>query len=309
MTDNAPTIPGYEVLKEIASGGMAAVYKCCRESDNQVVAAKVPGGALAGNEAFAEAFRGEALRAKAVKHPNVVEVFDVCEGPAPWILMEYVKGSSLATLLSQEGRLAPERALRIALAVARALEAAHGAGIVHRDVKPANILIGEDGVPKLVDFGISCALECVDPEVLAQAGIMAGTVEYMSPEQCRGSQVDARSDIYSLGIVLYEMMTGGPPFTGPHATVILSHVQDQPKKLARLVDGISPEIEDLVGVALAKTAEERYASAADMAERISKVLGEDSADAGYVPAAAPVVGDLAEEDGRPTKLWKDPGDG
>jgi len=311
MTDNAPTIPGYQVLKEIASGGMASVYKCCRESDNQVVAVKAPSEALAGDAAFVEAFRAEALRAKAVKHQNVVEVLDVSEGPCPWILMEYVKGSSLATLLSREGRLAPERALRVALAIARALEAAHEAGIVHRDVKPSNILIDEGGTPKLADFGISCALESVDVEALAQAGIMAGTVEYMSPEQCRGSAVDARSDIYSLGIVLYEMIAGGPPFTGPHATVILSHVQDQPKKLASLVDGVSPEIEDVVGKALGKTPEERYASAAEMAERIAKVLGEDTEDVAYeAPAVgAPTVGDLAEEDARPTKLWKDPGTG
>lgn len=311
MTDNAPIVPGYQVLKKIASGGMAAVYKCCREADNHVVALKVPGASLAEDSAFVEAFRAEALRAKAVKHQNVVAVLDVSEGPSPWILMEYVKGSSLAALLSQEGRLAPERALRIARAVARALDAAHGAGVLHRDVKPSNILIDEGGIPKLVDFGISCALESVDPEALSQAGILAGTVEYMSPEQCRGSQVDARSDVYSLGIVLYEMIAGGPPFTGPHATVILSHVQDQPKKLATLVDGVSREIEDLVGTALAKTPEDRYASAAEMAERIAKVLGEDGGDAACeLPAAvATAPGDLAEEDARPTKLWKDPGAG
>ena len=309
MTENKPTFPGYQVLRELAAGGMGSVYKCCRETDNRVVAVKVPKEPLSRIPVFVEAFRNEALRAKAIKHKNIADVIEVSGGDAPCIIMEYVKGCSLASLIAERGRLSQERSLRIALRTLQALEAAHAAGIVHRDVKPSNILLDERGAPKLVDFGIAGALESIDAEVLAETGAFAGTAEYMSPEQCRGAQIDPRCDLYSLGIVLYEMLAGTVPFTGPHSTVILSQVQDQPKKLSSLIDGVSQEVEEIVMKALQKQPEDRFQTAAEMAESIREVLGEDaSADES---TAEPVSvgeggGDLAEEDSRPTKLWKDP---
>lgn len=313
--ENEKSFAGYRVLKKIGSGGMATVYKCFSDSENRVVAVKVPVESLAGAPSFVEAFKREARAAMAVEHPNVGRVLAVGDDPeAPIIVMEYVKGRSLAATLAERGKLSPGEALRIAAAVASALQAAHDAGIVHRDVKASNVIIDEGGRPKLLDFGIAGALESVDVDTLAEQSSVAGTAEYMSPEQCQGGEVGAPSDIYSLGVLLYEMLTGCVPFTGPRLSVVLSQVQDTPAKPSQAAEGMSGEIDELVMKMLEKNPQDRFETAAGVAARIgaiADVAGLEVSEGGAEVVSAQhqarydgaASAETVEEDERPTKLW------
>jgi len=211
------TLGKYRIEAEISHGGMGTVYRGVHAETGQIVAVKVLQPALAADRAFLQRFRREVLALQQVRHPNVIEVFDVgSEGAIHYYAMEFL-ASSLADLV-RGGPLAPRRAVAIALQVARGLEAAHAAGFCHRDIKPGNVLFTADGVAKITDFGIA---KISDATRVTQTGAIVGTPTYMAPEQAEGPDVDARADIYSLGCVLYEMLVGKPPFDGHTALDVL----------------------------------------------------------------------------------------
>ena len=220
----------YELHRRLGRGGMAEVYLARDQLLDRPVAVKVLFPALATDQGFVERFRREAQAAANLQHPNIVSVFDWGEANGTYfIVMEYVEGHTLAEMLRDEGRLHPDRAAEITADIAAALGFAHRNRVVHRDVKPGNVLITRDGGVKVADFGIARALSDSTDQNLTKTGSVMGTATYFSPEQARGAAVDPRSDIYSLGCVLYEMTTGHPPFTGDSAVAIAyKHVQENP---------------------------------------------------------------------------------
>lgn len=254
----------YRIQSQLGEGGMAIVHKAMDVLLHRIVAIKVLRPQYAGDEEFVERFRREAQAAASLSHPNVVNIFDVGEADdVHYIVLEYVQGQNLKQIVRDEGRLVPRRAVRIAAAVARALQAAHERQLVHRDIKPHNILITTEGRVKVTDFGIARASSASN---LTEAGMVIGSVHYFSPEQARGEAVGPAADLYSLGVVLYEMLTGGVPFTGDSpVAVALKHLQDTVRPPGELVSAIPPWLEHVVLKALAKDPAQRYRSAAQMA--------------------------------------------
>ena len=250
----------YELAGEIGQGGMAKVFKAIDKRLGRPVAVKVLAPALANDQAFVQRFQREAEAAARLNHPNIVGVFDSGSvGDVHYIVMELVEGRTLAEILAQDGRLLPERASEIGESVCSALTAAHAAGIVHRDVKPGNIMITPRGEVKVMDFGIA---RMDTGQTVAQTAAVMGTASYLSPEQAQGGPIDARSDIYSVGIVLYEMLTGRPPFAGDSAvSVAMQHVQEAPVPPSQTVSGIPPTLDSIVMRAMSKNAANRYQSA------------------------------------------------
>ena len=212
---------------------------------------------------FVERFRREAQAAANLSHPNIVNVYDWGKHSGTYfIAMEYVDGRTLADILRSNGHVTPKQAAEIASEVAAALGFAHAAGLVHRDVKPANILIGSNGQVKVADFGIARAMNAPTESNLTQAGAVMGTATYFSPEQAQGAQPDPRSDLYSLGIVMYEMVAGRPPFTGQNpVSIAYKQVHDNPQPLNQLVADVPRAYEAIVAKLLAKDPRVRYASA------------------------------------------------
>src|SRR5204863_3181074 len=217
----------YEIQRLLGHGGMAEVYLGTDRVLGRQVAVKVLGPQFARDATFVARFRREAQAAAALNHPNVVSVYDTgSDDGTHFIVMEYVRGKTLSDVIREDAPLLPERAAEIAQGVAQALAFAHKGGIIHRDVKPGNIMLTPTGDVKVMDFGIARA---TSSESLTQTATVLGTATYFSPEQAQGEPVDARSDVYSLGIVLYEMLTGRPPFNGDSAvTVAYKHVREQP---------------------------------------------------------------------------------
>jgi eukaryotic-like serine/threonine-protein kinase len=287
----------YEIEATLGEGGMARVYRGTDGVLGRPVAIKVLADRYAGDDTFVTRFRREAQAAAALNHPNVVSVFDTGDdGQAHYIVMEYVPGQTLADVLKREGPLDPDRAARIAEDVATALQAAHERGLVHRDVKPGNVMIDPEGRTKVMDFGIARAAA---DDTLTQTGAVLGTAGYLSPEQAQGTTVDARSDIYSLGCVLYETLTGRPPFTGDSPVAIAyAHVNDQPDPPSAHRPGIPPELEAVTMKALAKNPDDRYGSASELrdalaAARAAGVATEPMAMAGGDTAVMPAPGSTA----------------
>lgn len=254
----------YRIQSQLGEGGMAIVYKAMDIVLHRVVAIKVLRPQYAGDDEFVERFRREAQAAASLSHPNVVNIFDVGEaGGVHYIVLEYVQGQNLKQIVREEGRLVPRRAARIAAAVARALQAAHERQLVHRDIKPHNILITPEGRVKVTDFGIARATSA---STLTEAGMVIGSVHYFSPEQARGQAVGPAADLYSLGVVLYEMLTGRVPFDGDSpVAVALKHLQDTPRPPREIVNAIPSWLEQVVLKALAKDPARRYRSASQMA--------------------------------------------
>lgn len=258
----------YRLDEVIGRGGMSTVYRGIDLSLDRVVAVKVALDPLVEQSPiYLARFTREAHAAAAIGHPGVVTVYDAgADGPTRFIVMEFVPGRSLADILREEHPLNPDRAASIAAAVADALSAAHTAGIIHRDVKPGNIMVTPDGSVKVLDFGIARAL---DSKTLTQTATVLGTSAYMSPEQALGQPVDARSDIYSLGCVLYEMLTGEPPFIADvSAAVLHQHVRVEPIPARERNPGIPPALGELVMQMLAKSPSDRPQTAAEVRERL-----------------------------------------
>ena len=266
----------YELHRQLATGGSADVFLARDQLLNRPVAVKVLNATLSEDSEFVERLRREAQVVASLNHQNIVGVFDQGEQEgAPFIVMEYVEGRSLADILRSEGRLHPDRAATIAVDVAAALDAAHRQGMVHMDVKPGNVLITSDGQVKLADFGIAKALtEGHETDYTAEGGTVMGTATYLSPEQAQGHKVGPRSDVYSLAVVLYEMMTGRPPFIGDSpAAIARQHVEQPPQPPRRLGVDIAQSLEAITLKGLAKSPVNRYPSVRDFAADLKRYLG------------------------------------
>jgi eukaryotic-like serine/threonine-protein kinase len=251
----------YEVTHLIARGGMAQVYRALDTRLGRHVALKVLFPELSVDRTFVERFRREAQAAANLSHPNIVAVYDWGEDEGTYfIVMELITGTSLATALRAEKTMPATRAATIAAQVATALSYAHRHGVVHRDIKPGNVLITDDGQVKVTDFGIAQAIST--EEGLTMAGSVMGTAAYFSPEQAEGAVVDGRSDLYSLGVVLYEMLAGRTPFVGDSPVAVASmHVRNPPPKLRDLSPAVPEALERVTMHALAKSPDDRYQSA------------------------------------------------
>jgi serine/threonine-protein kinase len=284
----------YELGPSIGSGGMAEVYRGVDVRLGRDVAVKVLRADLARNPSFQTRFRREAQAAASLNAPTIVSVFDTGEDDTgvPYIVMELLHGRTLRDVLLSEGRLLPQRACEVVADVCAALEVSHAAGIVHRDIKPANVMLTRDGDVKVMDFGIARAAADAASSVTQTATVL-GTAAYLSPEQARGDQVDARSDLYSTGCVLYELLTGAPPFTGDSAVaVVYQHVGEDPPAPSAHDAGLSPALDAVVLKAMRKHPEHRYQSAAEMREDLLR-----AADGRAVRAAPVQEPHLVFEDG------------
>jgi Tol biopolymer transport system component/tRNA A-37 threonylcarbamoyl transferase component Bud32 len=256
----------YQILEEIAAGGMATVYKAYDTRLERVVALKTPLPQYARDKVFVQRFLREARTAAGFDHPNIITIFDVEKhAKTPYFTMQYVE-RTLRDLLEERGPLSLAEALSIVSQIASALDYANQRGYVHRDVKPTNILVTQKGEVILTDFGIAKA---ADGTKLTRTGELVGSPRYMSPEQIKGSDVDYRSDIYSLGIVCYEMLGGKPPFAGPTAAVLHSHVYDPPEPLQTQDPNVPVAVARAVHKALAKKRTDRYSSAGEMASALA----------------------------------------
>lgn len=258
----------YELGEIIGFGGMSEVHLARDLRLHRDVAVKVLRADLARDPSFYLRFRREAQNAAALNHPAIVAVYDTGEaetasGPLPYIVMEYVDGMTLRDIVHTDGPIPSQRAIEIIADVCQALNFSHQHGIIHRDVKPANIMISQAGAVKVMDFGIARAI--ADNTSVTQTAAVIGTAQYLSPEQARGEKVDARSDVYSLGCVLYEILSGQPPFTGDSpVAVAYQHVREDPVPLSHKNPDIAPELDAVVLKALAKNPDNRYQTAAQM---------------------------------------------
>ena len=275
----------YELDGVVGRGGMAEVYRARDIRLDRIVAVKTLREDLARDATFQARFRREAQSAASLNHPSIVAVYDTGEdmaGPAhvPYIVMEYVDGRTLRELLRDDRRLLPERALEITDGVLRALDYSHRNGIVHRDIKPGNVMLTRSAEVKVMDFGIARAVSDTQA-TMTQTAQVIGTAQYLSPEQARGERVDARSDLYSTGCLLYELLTGRPPFTGDSPVAIAyQHVRENPIPPSRVDPEIPAWADSIVLKAMAKDPAERYQSAAEMRTDIQRALS-------GVPVAAP----------------------
>jgi eukaryotic-like serine/threonine-protein kinase len=243
---------------------MAKVFLGTDTVLGRTVAVKVLAPQFADDEGFVMRFRREAQAAASIGHPHIVSVFDTgSDDGVHFIVMEYVEGRTLAEILAGGGRILPDRAIDIAMDVCRALEAAHAQGVIHRDIKPGNIMLNPRGEVKVTDFGIARVTTTAD--TVAQTAAILGTASYLSPEQAQGQPVDGRSDIYSLGCVLYEMVTGRPPFLGDSPVAVASkQVLEQPTPPSRLNPDVTADLDAVILRALAKNPANRYQSAEEM---------------------------------------------
>ncbi len=253
----------YEIIEKIAEGGMARVYSGRDLLLKRTVAIKVLKDQMTGDAAFIRRFEREAQSAAALSHPNIVNIYDVgADEGTYFMVMEYVEGFNLKQHIREKGRLAVDETVSIATQIAEALEKAHGAGVVHRDIKPQNILFSSDGKVKVTDFGIAIAGDGVTVTVGDE---IIGTVQYISPEQAKGELADKQSDLYSLGIVLYEMVTGKVPFSGESpVAVAMKHIQDQIIPPRVLVEDLPQALEQVIMKAVEKGKDKRYETAAEI---------------------------------------------
>src|SRR3954470_21692641 len=267
----------YELDGVIGRGGMAEVYRARDLRLDRVVAIKTLRSDLARDPTFQARFRREAQSAASLNHPSVIAVYDTGEdmmdhNPVPYIVMEYVEGRTLRDVLRDEHRVAPDRALQMVDGILRALDYSHRGGIVHRDIKPANVMLTPTGDVKVMDFGIARAM-ADSAATMTQTAQVIGTAQYLSPEQARGERVDARSDLYSTGCVLYELLTGRPPFTGDSPVAIAyQHVREEPIPPSQLDPEIPRWADNIVLKAMAKDPAHRYQSAAEFRADIQRAM-------------------------------------
>jgi len=261
----------YELRDQLGAGGMAEVFLGKDRVLGRTVAVKTLLAQYGGDPHFIERFRREAQHAAALNHPNIVSVYDTgSDDGTHYIVMEYVEGKTLRDIIREEGPLLPERVAEIGADVCAGLAFAHSHGIVHRDIKPANIMVTTAGAVKVADFGIARA---VSGDTVTQTAMVLGTAQYFSPEQAQSAPVDARSDIYSLGVVLYEMLTRQVPFTGSSPVAIAyKHVKEAPVLPSRLNPDVPPALEAIVMKAMAKNPDNRYQSAEEMREDLMRAL-------------------------------------
>ena len=276
----------YELDGVVGRGGMAEVYRARDIRLDRIVAIKTLRADLARDQIFQARFHRESQSAASLNHPSIVAVYDTGEDmatgvPVPYIVMEYVDGRTVRDLLQEGHRLLPERSLEIIDGVLRALDYSHQAGIVHRDIKPGNVMVTRNGDIKVMDFGIARAMSDAQA-TMTQTAQVIGTAQYLSPEQARGERVDSRSDLYSTGCLLYELLTGRPPFTGDSPVAIAyQHVRENPVPPSRVDPDVPPWADAIVLKAMAKSPADRYQTAADMRADLQRAAS------GMPVAAAP----------------------
>ncbi|RBY88672.1 Stk1 family PASTA domain-containing Ser/Thr kinase [Blastococcus sp. TF02A-26] len=306
----------YEIGGVLGRGGMAEVHRGRDTRLGREVAVKVLRSDLARDPSFQVRFRREAQAAASLNHPAIVAVYDTGEdrspsGNTPYIVMEYVEGETLRDVLRREGVLAPERAMSLAADICGALDFSHRNGIVHRDVKPGNVMITPAGSVKVMDFGIARAVSDSAATMTSTAAVI-GTAQYLSPEQARGEGVDARSDVYSLGCLLYELVTGAPPFTGDSpVSVAYQHVREDPRLPSSINPAISPELDSILLKAMSKNPANRYQSAAEMRNDLLRALAGQRVEATPVMGEAErtaVIGAVPPVTGRGRDDWDDDDD-
>jgi serine/threonine-protein kinase len=281
----------YEIGGVLGRGGMAEVHRGRDLRLGREVAVKVLRSDLARDPSFQVRFRREAQAAASLNHPAIVAVYDTGEdrttiGATPYIVMEYVEGETLRDVIRREGHLSAERAMSLAADICGALDFSHRNGIVHRDVKPGNVMITPQGTVKVMDFGIARAVSDSAATMTSTAAVI-GTAQYLSPEQARGDSVDARSDVYSMGCLLYELVTGAPPFSGDSpVAVAYQHVREDPRLPSSINPEVPPELDAILLKAMSKNPANRYQSAAEMRNDLLRAL------AGQRVEATPVMGDI-----------------
>ena len=278
----------YRLEELVASGGMAQVWRGTDEVLRRQVAVKLLHPHLAADGSFVTRFRQEAVAAARLAHPGIVAIYDTCsEAGTEAIVMELVPGRTLRERIDDPAPIDPWQAAGLAAQVAEALDAAHRAGLVHRDIKPANVLLAGDGRVKVADFGIAKAAEGAD---LTQPGLMVGTAKYVAPEQVEGKPVDPRTDIYSLGVVLYEMLCGRPPFEGDgEAAVALARLQRDPLRPRQVRPSVPKPLEEVVCRAMARAPGDRYDSAADLRAALLAAGASPTGDLDLEPGATSLV--------------------
>ncbi|MGH2748005.1 MAG: Stk1 family PASTA domain-containing Ser/Thr kinase [Actinomycetota bacterium] len=277
----------YAVIELVGSGGMAEVYRARDELLGREVALKVLSHRLSTDRSFVERFRREAQAAANLNHPNIVSLYDYgSDNGTYFIVMEYIDGRPLNDIIGESGPLLPERSVEIASDVARALHRAHESGLVHRDIKPANIMVTSTAQTKVTDFGIARALVADGEQTVTQTGMVIGTASYLSPEQAQGNPVDARSDVYSLGCVLYEMLAGRAPFAGESPlSIAYKHVREDPEPPSTVNSDVPQALDAIVLKAMSKNPDNRYASATEMDEDLQRFLS------GQRVLATPILAD------------------
>jgi serine/threonine-protein kinase len=278
----------YELDGVVGRGGMAEVYRARDLRLDRTVAIKTLRTDLARDQTFQARFRREAQSAASLNNPSIVAVYDTGEDmstgvPVPFIVMEYVDGKTVRELLNDGHRLLPERILEIISGTLRALEYSHQAGIVHRDIKPGNVMVTRNGDVKVMDFGIARAMSD-SQATMTQTAQVIGTAQYLSPEQARGERVDTRSDLYSTGCLMYELLVGRPPFTGDSPVAIAyQHVRENPIPPSRLDPDLPPWADAIVLKAMAKSANDRYQTAAEMNADIQRAASGMQVAAAFQP--------------------------
>ncbi len=261
----------YEVQGRIGVGGMAEVWRGHDRTLNRTVAIKTLLPQFARDASFVDRFRREAQAAARLNHHGIVSVYDSgTDGETPYIVMQFIEGRTLADLPGVRARrIPPMKAAQVAKEIAEALAAAHAEGVIHRDIKPANVMVTRDGKVLVMDFGIARLIS--GPETAPQTSAVLGTASYLSPEQAQGQSVDARSDIYALGVVLYEMLTGRPPFTGDSPMAIAyKQVNATPEAPSSVNPDVPPELDAVVMRALSKNPANRYQTGQEFADDLER---------------------------------------
>jgi len=312
----------YELGGLLGRGGMADVRVGRDLRLGRTVAVKQLRGDLSADDTFQARFRREAQSSAALNHPSIVAVYDTGESidkhgsHVPYIVMEYVEGQTLRDIMrgAENGRkILPERALSITADILSALDYSHRSGIIHRDIKPANVMLTPSGQVKVMDFGIARAIADTS-SAMTQTAAVIGTAQYLSPEQARGETVDARSDIYSTGCLLYELLTGRPPFIGDSpVSVAYQHVREEARPPSQLNPDVSTAIDNIVAKSLAKRVDDRYESAADMRKDIERVLAGQpvaapTSSTPVVPGATTITPAAAATSGGARRATPDPED-
>jgi serine/threonine-protein kinase len=265
----------YKLLEALEPGAMGQVFLAESLAINRKVAVKLLKPELLADPSFRMRFQTEAQAMAAIEHRNVARFFDLVVGDPTFLVMEYIPGPTLSQVLDAERKLAPARAIRIALRLCWALDAAHRAGVIHRDIKPQNIILATDPElgeePKLLDFGLAKLVRADVDERITLTGQIVGTPSYMSPEAISRRPVDERSDVYSLGCLLYHMLSGRPPFAGEDLQVMYRHINESAEPLPNLLPEIGAELWSVVASAIEKGPAERFASMREMIKALSAV--------------------------------------